>query len=157
MLCACVRRIMPPSDKLSPCLAFRELILGRGWASNLCRWVARPREPLSARLGSPSEHSGQGEEGVGRGKGSRLEVFGGDKIRGRKCSTCHSTWVIGGLFGKGRGDVKPPSPSRLPGTCHKDGLQPPHPSDGLTVGSGRNPGVDAGRLAGREAGSTQAL
>lgn len=24
---------MPPSDKLCQCLAFRELILGRGWAS----------------------------------------------------------------------------------------------------------------------------
>lgn len=26
---------MPPSDRLSPCLAFRELILGRGWASRV--------------------------------------------------------------------------------------------------------------------------
>lgn len=107
-MCVCVRRIMPPSDKLSPCLAFRELILGRGWASNLCRWVARPREPLSARLGSPSEYSDQGEQGVGRGKGSKLAVFGGDKIRGRECSTCQSTCVVGGSFGKGRGGCQTP-------------------------------------------------
>lgn len=102
---------MPPSDKLSPCLAFRELILGRGWASNLCRWVARPREPLSARLGSPSEHSDQGEEGAGRGKGSELAVFGGDKILGRKCSTCQSSWVIWRLVWEGEGGLSnPPRP-----------------------------------------------
>lgn len=81
-----------------------------------------------------------------------LAVMGGgdsDKMARRKCSSCPSTW---GLVWEGEGRNQPPFAAALPGTCHKDGLQPPHPSDGLAVGPGRNPGVDAGRLDGREAG-----
>lgn len=84
-------------------------------------------------------------------EGSKLAVLGGDsdKMPRRKCSNYPSTWAT--RLGRG-GKVSTPFAAPLPGTCHKNGLQPPRLSDGLTVGPERNPGVDAGRLDGREAG-----
>lgn len=78
-------------------------------------------------------------------------MLGGDKMPGRKCSHCQSTFGDSSWEGKGVASSLGP---RLPGTCHRDGLQPPRLSDGPTVGTGHNPGVDAGRQAGWEAGST---
>ena len=77
-------------------------------------------------------------------------VLGGDKIaRRRNRSNRPVLWRI---EWRGPGLAGPPRLPRPGNLSQRTGLQPPHLSDGLTVGPGRNPDVDAGRLAGREAG-----
>lgn len=62
------------------------------------------------------------------------------------------TQVLGRLVWEGEGRCQPPSQLSSRGLVTKTACNHLILSDGLTVGPGRNPGVDAGRLDGREAG-----
>lgn len=68
---------MPHSDKLSPCLAFRELILGRGWASRplLVGGTGKGAAPSLTRVPfSPTSEHPFGRGGLGPWPRTRPQV-----------------------------------------------------------------------------------